>query len=74
MNKYQEFLKKLNESKKKFNIQSNVGKVKYLVNFHDGIKTHSDGSEFFDIKTFKSKSKLNSFTGDLIKQGYKNEK
>jgi hypothetical protein len=48
----------------------NVGKVKYLVNFHDGVKKHKDGSDFFDIKCFKNKLKFNAFVKDLEKQGY----
>jgi hypothetical protein len=34
---------------KQFNEMQNVGKVKYLVNFHDGVKAHRDGSPFFDV-------------------------
>jgi len=56
---------------KEFNIQQNVGKAKYVVNFNDGIKTHKDGSKFFDIRIFKSKKALNSFVDNLKKQGYK---
>ena len=58
---------------KTFNIQNNVGKSKYVVNFHDGIKTHKDGSLFFDICIFKNKKKLNIFVNSLILEGYKNK-
>jgi len=58
---------------KKFNVQYNVGTVKYLVNYYDGIKTHSDGSEFWDAKTFKNKKKMNSFLKQLWNEGYTNE-
>ena len=54
---------------KRFNVMYNVGKVKYVVNFHDGIKKHKDGSDFFDIKCFKNKLKFNAFVKDLEKQG-----
>lgn len=54
-----------------FNITQNVGKVKYLVSYHDGEKRHRDGSNFFDITCFKSKVKLNEFINSLVKQGYK---
>lgn len=57
---------------KKFNLKHNVGKVKYLVSCHDGVKKHKDGSEFFDIACFKNKVKLNAFMNDLMKQGYSN--
>jgi hypothetical protein len=49
----------------------NVGKVKYLVNYHDGVKTHKDGSAFFDIATFRNKRKQDKFIRDLQRQGYK---
>ena len=49
----------------------NVGTVKYLLNFHDGIKTHKDGSVFYDIKCFKNKKKLNDKIKELVSLGYK---
>jgi hypothetical protein len=52
-------------------IQNNIGKAKYVVNYHNGTKRYPDGSEFFDIAVFKSKSKLNTFIGELTKAGYK---
>ncbi len=55
---------------KKYNLKCNVGSVKYLVSFHDGIKTHSDGSEFYDIALFKNKKKLQHFISDLKSKGY----
>lgn len=51
---------------KQYNVMQNVGKSKYVVNYHDGVKTHKDGSPFFDIKICKSKKELNSFI-DKIK-------
>lgn len=55
---------------KTFNIMYGVGKCKYLVNFHDGHKTHNDGSPFFDAKIFKNKKKLKVFVDSLTEQGY----
>ena len=55
---------------KRFNVMYNVGKVKYVVNFHDGVKTHKDGSDFFDIECFKNKNSFMKFVKDLEKQGY----
>jgi hypothetical protein len=55
---------------KRFNIKYNVGKVKYLVSYHDGEKKHKDGSDFFDIGCFKNKQKQIKFTNNLIKEGY----
>ena len=55
---------------KVFNEQMNIGKAKYVVNFHDGIKQHNDGSPFFDIKIFKNKKKKFTFIKSLEEQGY----
>ena len=49
---------------------SNIGRAKYLVNYHDGIKKHNDGSDFFDIEIFKNKKKLNAFIVGLVNNGY----
>lgn len=48
-----------------YNIQYNVGRAKYVVNYHDGVKKHKDGSKFFEIAIFKSKIKLNQFIKSL---------
>ncbi len=48
-----------------------IGTVKHLVNYHNGISTHKDGSKFYDIKTFTNKKNLELFIKDLVKQGYK---
>lgn len=55
---------------KQYNIMYNVGKCKYVVNYHDGIKKHDDGSNFYDIAIFRNKKKMNSFVSELIKEGY----
>lgn len=54
-----------------YSIMTNIGKAKYVVNFHDGIKTHPDGSQFFDIAIFKNKMKLADFIKELVSKGYK---
>ena len=46
-------------------ISYNIGKVKYLVSYHDGVKKHKDGSDFWDIACFKSKKKMNDFIKTL---------
>lgn len=51
---------------KRYYIQSNVGMIKYLVNYHDGVKKHEDGSDFFDIAIFKSKQQLKIFENTLL--------
>lgn len=55
---------------KQFNTQFNIGKVKYVINHHDGVQTHKDGSPFFGIYCFSNKRKFNSKIKDLIKEGY----
>ena len=56
---------------KEYNIQYNIGHAKYVVNFHDGKKTHNDGSKFFDIEIFKNKVKLEKFEKELASKGYR---
>lgn len=55
---------------KQFNIQTGIGKAKYVVNHHDGSKTHHDGSNFFDCSIFKNKKKLAAFVKTLKANGY----
>ena len=55
---------------KTYYIQYNIGEAKYVVCFHDGIKKHTDGSDFYDIKIFKNKKELNIFTDNLERVGY----
>ena len=45
----------------------NVGAVKYLVSYYTG-KTHPDGSEFYDIKTFSNKRLKDRFVKELTKK------
>ena len=52
-----------------FNTMSNIGTVKYVVNFYDG-STHKDGSKFYAIKTFKNKKKFEAFQKELLSKGY----
>ena len=55
---------------KRFNIQTNIGKAKYVINSHDGEKTHPVGSPFFDIAIFKNKKALARCVAELKKEGY----
>lgn len=54
----------------KYHLSYGVGTAKYVVSFHDGQKTHRDGSPFFDVKIFKNKKKLNAFLKELHALGY----
>lgn len=55
---------------KQYYTQSNIGKAKYVVNYHNGESKHLDGSPFYDIEIFKNKKKLAKFVKDLQGNGY----
>lgn len=55
---------------KSFSVNRNVGKSKFVVNFHNGEKKHKDGSPFFDIKICKKQAEVNSFIAALKSEGY----
>jgi hypothetical protein len=55
---------------KTFHLRQNIGKARYVVKFHDGEKTHADGSPFFDMHIFTNKKDLKKFTDGLKKDGY----
>jgi hypothetical protein len=56
---------------KDYYLQMNVGKSKYVVNFHDGVQTHRDGSPFYGVKIFKNKPDMEAFISELSKKGYR---
>jgi hypothetical protein len=58
------------KGKKRFNEMFNVGRAKYVISFHDGVKKHKDGSDFFDLKVFKSQKDLEAFKKELLSEGY----
>lgn len=55
---------------KRFNTKMNIGKARYVVNFHDGVKTHRDGSAFYDIAIFGNKRKRDAFLKSLRLDGF----
>ena len=55
---------------KRYNIQHNVGKAKYVISFHNGEKFHKDNSPFFDIRIFSAKKKLKEFETELKNKGF----
>lgn len=55
---------------KQFYIMYNVGTAKYVINSHDGVKKHKDGSSFFDVDTFKNKKLFEKEIKNLLSQGY----
>ena len=56
---------------KQYHIMYGVGTAKYLLCFHDGEKTHADGSPFFDVNIFRNKRKLTARVKELEGQGYR---
>jgi hypothetical protein len=58
-------------SQKKYNTQFNIGESKYVVNYHDGVKKHKDGSNFYDIAIFKNKKDFEAFLTKLSNEGYR---
>jgi hypothetical protein len=68
---YKDFLSEsVNEGKKRFNTNYGVGKSKYVVNYHDGVKKHKDGSDFFDVQIFKNQKDLEAFKKALLQKGF----
>jgi hypothetical protein len=47
-----------------------IGKARLSVSFHDGIKTHKDGSPFFDLQIFKRGKDKAVFIRNLKAEGY----
>lgn len=56
--------------RKAYRIGHNVGKARYTVSSHDGVKTHKDGSPFYDIEVFGSRKGRDAYVDSLHKQGY----
>ena len=63
----------IEEGKKVFTVNPGIGKVKYSISSHDGVKKHKDGSDFYDIKTFKNKVDLEKAIKDYTSKGFKME-
>jgi hypothetical protein len=61
------------EGKKVFKVNPAIGKTKYSISSHDGVKKHKDGSDFFDIETFKNKVDLEKAIKNYTSKGFKME-
>ena len=57
--------------RKTYYVQHNIGRAKYVVNFFDGIKTHTDGSSFYNIAIFANQKSLNKFVKKLLSLDFK---
>lgn len=56
---------------KQYKVNPQIGSVKHSISFHDGIKTHKDGSDFWEIRIFKNVMEKAKFEDRLIINGYK---
>jgi hypothetical protein len=54
----------------RFHTLANIGKVRHAVSYHDGLKTHADGSPFFDLATMRNKRARDAFCKRLRMLGY----
>ena len=66
-------MESVTEGKKVFKVNPAIGKAKYSISSHDGVKKHKDGSDFFDIETFKNKVDLEKAIKNYTSKGYKME-
>lgn len=55
---------------KRFHVQYSIGKARHVVSYHDGAKTHPDGSPFFDLAICRNKKRLAKFVATLKASGY----
>jgi hypothetical protein len=58
------------EGKKAFKINPGIGKAKYSISSHDGVKKHKDGSDFWDIEIFKNKVDLEKAIKNYSSKGF----
>ena len=65
--------KSVTEGKKVFRVNPAIGKAKYSISSHDGVKKHKDGSDFFDIETFKNKVDLEKAIKNYTSKGFQME-
>ena len=61
------------EGKKVFKVNPGIGKAKYSISSHDGVKKHKDGSDFFDIEIFKNKVDLEKGIKNYTSKGFVKE-
>lgn len=54
-----------------YSVQNNIGKARHIVNFYDGIKTHADGSRFFNMRIFTNKRASDKFVNQLKEEDFK---
>ena len=67
------YLQGFNRKEKKmktYYMRENIGKCRYVISFHDGVKTHSDNSPFFDVHICSNKRSAQKFKRALKADGY----
>lgn len=55
---------------KNFYVSQSVGNARHVVSFHDGVKTHKDGSPFYDVEICGNKRNRDTFIKGLKRTGY----
>ena len=65
------FEERMEKGGKLYTTQMNVGRAKYVINYHDGSKTHKDGSPFYDIDIFSNRKDFDKAVKKLESEGYK---
>jgi hypothetical protein len=55
---------------RRFHLHYNIGRAKYVINYHDGEKTHADGSRFYDMAIYGNKRKQQAKIRELRAAGY----
>lgn len=55
---------------KQYRLNHQIGSTKHSVSFHDGEKTHRDGSPFWDLKITRTKRDKLRFVKALAADGY----
>lgn len=53
-----------------YTLLNNVGKSKYVIVYHNGIKKNADGSKFEDIQICRNKQEVKNFIAYLKCMGY----
>jgi len=67
------FRESVNEGKKAFKVNPQIGKAKYSISFHDGKSKNKDGSDFWGIETFKNKVDLEKGIKNYKSKGFVQE-
>lgn len=67
---YQQNESVVNEGKKAFKVNPQIGKAKYSISFHDGKSKNKDGSDFWGIDIFKNKVDLEKAIKNYKSKGF----